>query len=57
MFVGDSTTASTTALLLHYEEGEGASSTLFYQGVMKFYIAAVKKLLKVYDPFFMLLPF
>ena len=46
VFVGD----STTALLLHYEEGEGACSTLFfYQEVMKFYIAAVKKFLKVYD--------
>ena len=44
VFIGD----STTALVLHHQD-EGCNVAVFYEGVIKFYIAAVKKLLKVYD--------
>ena len=44
MFIGN----STTALVLHHQD-DGCNVTLFYEGAIKFYITAVKKLLKVYD--------
>ena len=44
MFIGD----STTALVLQHQD-EGCNITVFYEGAIRFYIAAVKKVLKVYD--------
>ena len=44
LFIGD----SMSALLLHLGD-EGVTTQTFYEGVIEFYIAAVKKLLKVFD--------
>ena len=43
LFIGD----STSALLLHLDD-EGVTTQTFY-GVIEFYTAAVKKLLKLFD--------
>ena len=44
LFIGD----STSALLLHLDE-EGVTTRTFYEGVVNFYIAAIKKLIKAFD--------